>query len=249
MPLPAAQQAAKITKAAAAKAAKAAKPVEEVAPKAALTALTPVGESDNWNKGKANHIRIGSLFLAHVHETDAVLSEKCGLVWEEVPEEQAASFHVFAMLASYLVTTYSTKDASAAHSEYLSKKSAEGYWSSLLHDVKRRFGTSSSLETQASMRARSCARACPPIVPELACHCHLSACAAPQQFLKCLDGDNSDAARWYSGIKSKMNRLIFQRDLHLPKSQDTNENAILLEHVKVCDVPLHPALALFHAPS
>jgi len=118
MPLPAAQQAAKITKAAAAKAAKAAKPVEEVAPKAALTALTPVGESDNWNKGKANHMRIGSLFLAHVHETDAVLSEKCGLVWEEVPEEQAASFHVFAMLASYLVTTYSTKDASAAHTAF-----------------------------------------------------------------------------------------------------------------------------------
>ena len=60
-------------------------------------AEVPIGESDNWNKGKANHMRIGSLFLAHVHETDAVLSEKCGLVWEEEPEKQAASFHVFAM--------------------------------------------------------------------------------------------------------------------------------------------------------
>ena len=54
-----------------------------------------------------------------------------------------------------------------------------------------------------------------------------------QDWLMCLNGDNSDQAEWYKKLKAKMGRLIFHRKLHESKdAQATTEHEIFLKHVK-----------------
>ena len=52
-----------------------------------------------------------------------------------------------------------------------------------------------------------------------------------QTFFRCLSSDACDEAKWYSGIKANMNRLIFERGLHDPDSQDTTSHEIFGKHV------------------
>ena len=55
-----------------------------------------------------------------------------------------------------------------------------------------------------------------------------------QDFFRCvLAQDNSDEAIWLKGIKAKINRLIFLRRLHDPRPQDTTENEISIDQVKM----------------
>ena len=46
--------------------------------KKATTEMSAGGQSAEWKNSKANHVRIGNEFLAHVQQTDAELSAKWG---------------------------------------------------------------------------------------------------------------------------------------------------------------------------
>ena len=63
-------------------------------------------------------------------------------------------------------------------------------------------------------------------------------CAVCEQvFRQCLSKDDSDERTWYLGIKLQMKRFVFQRDLHLPGSMDTQEPEIFLHHIQaLCEV-------------
>ena len=52
-----------------------------------------------------------------------------------------------------------------------------------------------------------------------------------QDFFECVKGDNSEQAAWFSGIKKKMVRLVFQRDLYGADNMDHTPNELFLEHI------------------
>ena len=59
-----------------------------------------------------------------------------------------------------------------------------------------------------------------------------------QIFFKCLSGDSSEQAEWYSQIKSKMTREIFQRQMLGAEKQDHSANEIYPEHVEAIALAL-----------
>ena len=53
-----------------------------------------------------------------------------------------------------------------------------------------------------------------------------------QAFFDCLKGDKSPQAYWYKGIKNKMMRIIFQRQMLAGEAMDNSANAIYMTHVR-----------------
>ena len=53
-----------------------------------------------------------------------------------------------------------------------------------------------------------------------------------QAFFDCLKGDKSPQAYWYKGIKNKMMRVIFQRQMLAGESMDNSANSIYMMHVE-----------------
>ena len=62
--------------------------------------MTAGGDSEDWVKGKANHKRIGTCFLAHSQ------SSRWGLIWDEVPEAEMCENDFWGSLATYVCEIY-----------------------------------------------------------------------------------------------------------------------------------------------
>ena len=53
-----------------------------------------------------------------------------------------------------------------------------------------------------------------------------------QDFFSDLTQEKSELFIWKKGMVAQINRLIFLRELHTSKGQDTTEHEIVLEHVR-----------------
>ena len=106
------------------------------------------GSSAPWVKSLANQRRVANMFLAHVAETNNVLSEKWGIDIMDVPEECITTTEFFGHLATYLVEVYRiSMDSPIRPGQLLGKKSAVTIWSGTLNQMYKRFSKSVRPET------------------------------------------------------------------------------------------------------
>ena len=127
-------------------------PTWKAAGEPSTKAMKPTGQSSDWLASKANHVRIGNLFLAHVGKTDAELSAKWGLSWAELPEAEAAQQDVYSHLATFLVETYTIQDKDRNQGKQLAVGSAHGIWRGLINERREALSKSETPSTQVSFR-------------------------------------------------------------------------------------------------
>ena len=120
------------------------------------------GDSINWEKAKVSHSAVGDAFLKWLVDADPELSEKWGMVWDEVAEVHARDVDLHAVAAGYLCGVH-PQAAGPNIGKLLHYSTAEAYWGGMVQTVYRRFSNSERKETK--VRARTLprpARATPP---------------------------------------------------------------------------------------
>ena len=105
--------------------------------------MTAGGDTNNWEKGKANHVRIGTCFLKHAQ------NPAWGLIWAGVPEADICSEEFFGSLATFLVEIYVIESGQKNQGKNLASGTAIQVWSGLIDEVKNRFSKSVSEQTKA----------------------------------------------------------------------------------------------------
>ena len=193
---------------------------------APLVAMTGEEICTNTAKANAGSKRIGEMFLAYLKESNPELSQRLGLKWDDVPEKEMCNQDFFGLVASYLESVYTIGDNHKGGGKGLDTSTAVQHWSTLLqmaHKLHR-----NGHEETTKVRAR----AAPNVLLNVLLNVfQLSCAAALQEFFECLRGDGSAAAKWYSSIKQKMNRQIFQRKIYNEEALDQSANEIFLEQI------------------
>ena len=140
------------------------------------------GDSNDWVKGKANHKRIGTCFLAHSQ------SSRWGLIWDEVPEAEMCENDFWGSLATYVCEIYEIEAGLKNAGKGLASSTAAGVWSGLIEDMKIRFSKSTSSQTKVrtprTHAAHASTRPNMPNVPNVPAR---TGCrpASAQDFLRC----------------------------------------------------------------
>jgi hypothetical protein len=124
-------------------------PKKAAAPAAdAMQPMTAQGASADWIKAKANHRRIGNLFLEHLAASNAELSEEWGKEWDELREEAVTTHDFWGLLATYLVSVYVIAPGTTNAGEHLDEKSALSTWRGLFNQMKQTFTASINIQTK-----------------------------------------------------------------------------------------------------
>ena len=118
---------------------------------APIRRVNPAGDSVGWEAQKENHSKLGDSFLTHVEANDSELSEKWGLVWDEVPEEYACDEDIHAVAAGYLADHHLQADG-AGKGQLLHYNTAGAYWGGMVQTVHKRFSDSQRPQTQVRAR-------------------------------------------------------------------------------------------------
>ena len=147
--------------------------------------MPPAKISDDWVKGKANHKRIGTCFLAHAQ------NPKWEEIWDEVPEAEMREQLFWGSFTTYLIEIYLIAAGQKNAGKNLSSRTAVYVWSGLIDDMKYRFAKSTSPQTKArspptpaSIPPRSRRASTRPMPLMTVCRA-----ASAQDFLKCSSGE------------------------------------------------------------
>ena len=195
--------------------------------------MTHRGDSVDWENGKKNHKRIGTLFLEHSQNSE------WGQVWDDVPEAELCKQSFWGSFATYLVAIYRISlQAQRNPGKPLASASAAGVWSGLIEDTKNRFSESSLPQMKARTPRRTPRTRTPrthardvPMPFDL-----LLRSTRAQAFLKCKSGENCHQADWYKGIKTQIRMKLFYMSIENNESLDQSANCIGYQHIlAVCE--------------
>lgn len=175
-------------------------------------------------------------FLKYMKTEQPQLSKRWGMIFDEVPDQYAASYEFWGYAATFLVDHY-TSTQGANKGDFLDVGTAHGYWGGWFNKTRLRLSNAGpEIKVRACLRVRPVL--CSARTHVLVCLCsrtHVLVCPCSRSqtfFHNALKDDGSDEREWYRGIKSKMERLIVQRKINKGEPMDQSATEIYLEQIK-----------------